>query len=351
MCTYTNCVQSARTYSNVDDWWQHESGRHRVQRNWKCTPCEQTGKTSEFETSTSFDAHITQQHPIKLTQTQLQNIRESCRQEIGAACPSTQCPLCKKEISCKRKNDVKAVERRVRKHVSKHLEQLSFFVALPAGQMVSEDDDSEFQDDSDSEGGVKTEIDSIVSEGTHLSKKHVRIANVHRFMTDQEKTIDGIIHEAIGTGSTKNDSSGKLAQDDSDNRKALVFDPPAAPLGFPIRLMIHPPNEHFYARQSLLADADKVLQSPGSICLFHGVGGVGKTLAAVQYVYTHQDQYDAIFWLQAATAPGLSDSYLQMAKALKLFNGAEDHHQVWDKARSWLQKTGMYHVLEIRPLG
>jgi hypothetical protein len=83
-----------------------------------------------------------------------------------------------------------------------------------------------------------------------------------------------------------------------------------------------------------------VLRSPGLICIFHGVGGVGKTLAAVQYIYTHKEHYDAIFWLQADTAPGLADSYLQMVMALGIFNGTEDHHHIIDKGRNWLQETG-----------
>lgn len=331
-------MSSAKTYSTVHSWWQHEVQRHRILRSWKCSPCEQANRQSQFETSASFDAHIIEHH-VKLTRTPIQNIRDVCQRETGVQDPRTQCPLCKETILCKENGQAQKTKRTVRKHVSNHLEQLAFFVAIPAGQMVVDDDESEFQDDSDSEGGLKTEIESIVSFDTHMSKKHLQSANVQRFMANQEKTNDGHARTPSWSKSAAGHDEATTAQDGSIGSKAL-FEPPAVPPAFPMRLLMHPPNEHFYARQNLLADADTVLRSSGSICLFYGVGGVGKTLAAVQYIYTHQDQFDAIFWLQADTAPRLSDSYLQMAMALGLSSGTEDHNHALEKGRNWLQGTG-----------
>ena len=328
ICTYADCMSSARTYGSRKSWWEHETQRHRVQRSWKCTPCEKAQRKSVFMAAATFDEHFVNHHPVKLTPLQLHSIRDLCERDDGVSKPDGTCPLCKETISSGRKTGAKAFARLVKKHVSEHLEQLAFFVAIPAGQMLLMEDDPEFQDDSDSEDGLQSEIQSVVSKDTHMSKRDIHIANVNQFLADQQKTD-------FQTG------GGALVQD-SEKRPTSVTGAPAAAPEYPIRILMHPPNEHFYSRQSSLTDAARFLRSPGVICLFHGVGGVGKTLAAVQYIYTQSQQYDAIFWLQADTAPGLADSYLRMVMALGIVSGwTEDHHHVIDKGRNWLQETGL----------
>ncbi|KAM0723449.1 hypothetical protein Q7P37_000435 [Cladosporium fusiforme] len=54
---------------------------------------------------------------------------------------------------------------------------------------------------------------------------------------------------------------------------------------------------------------------------------------------THKDQYDAVFWCQANTAPGLTDSYIKMAMTLGVANSPDDHHLVITRGRNWLQET------------
>lgn len=336
---------SGKTYSSRKVWWEHERERHRVRRSWNCAPCEHEKRQSVFENPTQFDEHIAKHHP-QLTPTQLRNIRDICQRDIGIRRPQSICPLCKETILCKKDVEVNTVERSVRKHVSDHLEQIAFFVAFPTGQMLSKEDDSEFQDDSDSDDGIRTEIKSIASKDTHLSKKDIHIATMHRFIADQEKAEHAPGGIAIPGISVAGDQGQQTVRGNDGESTRIQGLRTEAPL-FPIRILMHPPNEHFYARQSFLADADKVLRTYGSICIFHGVGGVGKTLAAVHYIYTHQNHYDAIFWLQADTAPGLSDSFFQMAMALGLIHGIEDHRQVMDKGRTWLQETGLNNYIAI----
>lgn len=256
--------------------------------------------------------------------------------------PPIQCPLCKETIVVRRNVSARVKERKIRDHISDHLEQLAFFVAFPAGEMVSNDDDSQFQDDSDSDdGGFKSEIKSIASKDTHMSRKDVQLTNIRRFMANRED-----FHGDFLDGSR----ARELASDDkhtggSEGRAQLSRspkDPHHEPPVFPIKIITHPPNEHFYARQPLIEETERLLKDPGSICLFYGVGGVGKTLAAVEYVYTHEADFDAIFWLQADTAPGRSDSYHQMALALKLISGFEGYNQIMDKGREWLENTSMW---------
>lgn len=245
------------------------------------------------------------------------------------------CPLCNKIIPIKKIASMKAAERAVKRHVSDHMEQLSFFVASSAGQMTFKDDDSEFQDDSDFEDGLQSEIRTIASRDTHVSRKDIQVANLKAFIADQQK--------ATGDAPKRTSPEAKSPESMHTGRRSSTQAqvPRTGIPAFPVHVQLPPPNEHFYSRSNLLLDFDKCLSSMGTMCIVHGVGGVGKTLAAVQYSHIHNEQYDAIFWLQADTAPGLTDSYLQMAIALGVADSPEDHHLIMAKGRNWLQETGM----------
>jgi hypothetical protein len=239
--------------------------------------------------------------------------------------------------------DLPDMERSVRQHVAEHLEQLALFVALPAGQTTVDVDEPEFVDDSDSGLDERVEIESIISDDRNLSRKEVRIANVRRFLVDQEDPTNVPLRdhrpsEPVAIGTPRN-----VASDVDSNTPDRGELPRKQEQSFPVHTVLHPPNEHFYGRNNLLAEVDKIFSKPGSLCILHGVGGVGKTLTAVEYIHRYRESFDAVFWLQADTAPGLSDSYLQLATALGFAQDTNDHLQAGDKSRLWLQETGMYH--------
>jgi tetratricopeptide (TPR) repeat protein len=50
----------------------------------------------------------------------------------------------------------------------------------------------------------------------------------------------------------------------------------------------------------------------------HGLGGIGKTQIAVEYVYRHRQEYSAVFWAFAESEQALITSFIQMAKVINL---------------------------------
>ena len=52
----------------------------KLQRSWKCSPCEQQSKESNFGTPALFDAHIFEHHSATFTQTEMQRTRDVCQQ-------------------------------------------------------------------------------------------------------------------------------------------------------------------------------------------------------------------------------------------------------------------------------
>jgi tetratricopeptide (TPR) repeat protein len=67
--------------------------------------------------------------------------------------------------------------------------------------------------------------------------------------------------------------------------------------GVPIR------NPDFTGREPLLADLGEALHSKSKASVLpqtlHGLGGVGKTQLAVEYVYRNADRYDLVWWISA----------------------------------------------------
>ena len=334
-------MQSSKTFGSRKSWWQHQVERHLTRRAWVCTPCEQASRISVFDSSSSFDEHF-DTHEVKLTSTQRQGIRDHCQRDAGKDQPDATCPLCQETITPRRKTRrSRALECSVRQHVADHLEQLALFVAVPAGQMLVREDDSEFQDDSDSEDGLRSEIESVVSKNTHLSKKEIQLANIQDFIADQERVTNGASTSAPALAIRKQQQNTIVTQNHRQHTGQTQDIDSEAP-SFPLHIQVPPPNQHFYSRQGLPSKVNEGLHSSGLICVLNGKGGVGKTLAAVEYIHKYKDQYDAIIWLPADTTPGLTDSCLQMTMGLGIASSTEDHHRVMSKARSWLQETGQY---------
>ena len=67
--------------------------------------------------------------------------------------------------------------------------------------------------------------------------------------------------------------------------------------GVPIR------NPDFTGREAMLADLDAALVIKSQVSVLpqtlHGLGGVGKTQLAVEYVYRYVDRYDLVWWIPA----------------------------------------------------
>lgn len=93
----------------------------------------------------------------------------------------------------------------------------------------------------------------------------------------------------------------------------------------PSRFMVpYARNRYFTGRNSFLEQIfDKLGASrkndryPGRLALF-GMGGVGKTQIALEFVYRYRSSYDWIYWISAASQGSLLDGYRKIAKEAKI---------------------------------
>jgi len=80
-------------------------------------------------------------------------------------------------------------------------------------------------------------------------------------------------------------------------------------------------NPNFTGRRSLLTDLHDALNSGQYAALTQaitGLGGVGKTQLALEYVYSYIDEYEAIWWVRSEEPSTLAADYVGLAVALKL---------------------------------
>ena len=94
----------------------------------------------------------------------------------------------------------------------------------------------------------------------------------------------------------------------------------------PVWNVPHTRNLNFTGREAEL-DALEQSLTPGRAAALtqaiHGLGGVGKTQTAVEYVYRHLDQYEAVWWVRAEQPSTLAADYAALAGPLGLPERAE----------------------------
>src|SRR5450432_195555 len=74
-----------------------------------------------------------------------------------------------------------------------------------------------------------------------------------------------------------------------------------------------------------------------------GLGGMGKSSVATEYIHQHKGEYDAIFWIQADNDNSIAESFGQISKELEILNPSEKNDLVvsHSMAMEWLQNPIM----------
>ncbi|SCL28499.1 Tetratricopeptide repeat-containing protein [Micromonospora nigra] len=86
-------------------------------------------------------------------------------------------------------------------------------------------------------------------------------------------------------------------------------------------------NAHFTGRRELLADLHQQVRGGTTALLphaLHGMGGVGKSQLAVEYVHRHRGDYDLIWWIPAERSTQINASFVELAARLNLTTAEAD---------------------------
>ncbi|HET8844400.1 MAG TPA: helix-turn-helix transcriptional regulator, partial [Ktedonobacteraceae bacterium] len=103
-----------------------------------------------------------------------------------------------------------------------------------------------------------------------------------------------------------------------------------------------PRNPFFTGREELLHALHARLKSEQRMALtqswaISGLGGIGKTQSALEYVYQHAQDYSAVFWISAATQESLQAGLVTVAECLGLpEKDGRDHQRIIGAVKQWL---------------
>ena len=115
----------------------------------------------------------------------------------------------------------------------------------------------------------------------------------------------------------------------------------------PLNLLSFPEAAQFVARDKELLKMHEVLHDRGSqsTVILHGLGGIGKTQLAREYIKRHKEKYTAIFWLNANDEDSLRLSFRSIAQQIQKHNSAQvlmnvdlegDLNRVVSAVKAWL---------------
>nr|WSW57390.1 FxSxx-COOH system tetratricopeptide repeat protein [Streptomyces sp. NBC_00998] len=90
---------------------------------------------------------------------------------------------------------------------------------------------------------------------------------------------------------------------------------------------VPPKNPNFTGRESLLAAVEEHLRSDETAAVLphalHGMGGVGKSQLAIEYIYRHSHEYNVIWWIPAERENLILGALVDLARALDLEVGPQ----------------------------
>ena len=128
-----------------------------------------------------------------------------------------------------------------------------------------------------------------------------------------------------------------------------------SPFRIPFRLEGAVHTEQFVARPEHTERIEQVLLQDASdqmrIFVLHGMGGIGKTQLAIDFVHKHRATFTSVFWLQGQTEGALRQSIIQSAKRIPKGQisdksrrarpaDADEQEDIIDEVTDWLAQDG-----------
>ena len=108
--------------------------------------------------------------------------------------------------------------------------------------------------------------------------------------------------------------------------------------------ILPPRNEKFTGRKKLLDDIHTAFQTKNEVSLVQaqaitGIGGVGKSETATEYVYRYRQEYNQIWWVNAETKANIDEAYFSFAEKNGLSSPEDKTETIIDKidkVKNWM---------------
>ncbi|RDW60544.1 hypothetical protein BP6252_11927 [Coleophoma cylindrospora] len=380
ICIFENCKDAHRLFRDRASWLTHMRESHT--RQWTCTAAGH--KLRVFETEQEFEDHMRLDHARGFKESQLTWYKK--RSQGPSVSLFTTCPLCAYEpsedkittlvaakgIDYNQKYErVRLISEDVAKHLALHLQALSM-KALPWQENVEEEAPSEKEASKHADEGHESNDDrsslSLIDTNSSLQFDDVplviqagdwetesyTVSDSDEFLQPQEtyESEWGFIRRPEYFGHDRDPILQKLL------RKLYLNSSSGADRSTGPELPLYmmpptPPNKNFFGRDYALNAIEaelcpKTISKPVdgkaftypltfAIC---APGGMGKTQVAIQFAITHQQQFDAIFWVNADSINEMAHGFQKIAILLDLIpEGSADANDLLhtrETVKRWL---------------
>lgn len=105
----------------------------------------------------------------------------------------------------------------------------------------------------------------------------------------------------------------------------------------------HLRNPNFTGREEIFTKIRKALTSGKPAMLTQvitGLGGIGKTQIAIEYVYRYTAEYKVVWWLRAENSETLAADYINLAQSINLpEKDSQEQQIIIENVRRWLEQN------------
>jgi len=107
-------------------------------------------------------------------------------------------------------------------------------------------------------------------------------------------------------------------------------------------------NPFFTGREEVLEHVHDALHADSAACLtqtqgISGLGGIGKTQAALEYAYRYHADYQAVLWARADSHKTLTAEFVRIASILQLpEQNAQDQRRIVEAVMRWLRTNSQW---------
>jgi len=105
--------------------------------------------------------------------------------------------------------------------------------------------------------------------------------------------------------------------------------------------VLHSRNPNFTGREDILSELQGALNSGEPAAwkqTLTGLGGVGKTQLAVEYIYRHKADYRVVWWIRSEESTIMSADYAGLVQDLNLKEmESRDHPETVRAVKCWLE--------------
>ncbi|OHE93061.1 hypothetical protein CORC01_11618 [Colletotrichum orchidophilum] len=345
LCTFDKCDWSRKAYGVRDEWYHHELRSHLIPQVWSCESCQQ-----EFKTKPHLEQHLLKSHSKDFSPDEATQMVSFLRPIHSRKSFSRErCPLCPSPLD----------PAQMKEHIAEHLEQLALTAVY--GEESTEEDDSDdimsqSASDNMSERGTKLRLLQAFADEqvAHLGERPKPAEDIDENdiddVSDEDKpapSFSGVAESELPSGAWRVQKlmnvGARLNRQVEQGSNRFLHRPRSdtdSTSRFPlVETRTFPKDENFKGREKELANLYKILSEPGRVYVLSAEGGMGKTALAVEFTHRYEQSFEYIFWVQAETQVGASETFNQIALMLDLAPPGTDSEELTKFGREFLEST------------